>query len=80
MWDYGSGDGYSGTYTVNENQNMISCNGNCVYYDPNKKLFYEEFQGKRDYYEKCNSNEGKKSAMSKDLNNSNNSNEWKNAQ
>ncbi len=52
MTDEYSGDGYSGTYTINESQNMISCNGNCVHYDPNKKLFFEEFQGRRDYYHK----------------------------
>lgn len=60
MIDEDRGDGYSGTYTINESQNMISCNGNCVHFDPNKKLFYEEFQGERDYYHKYNSNEGEK--------------------
>lgn len=53
--DETTGDGYRGTYTINEDQNIISCKGNYIHFDPQKHLFYEEFKGKRDYYHRTNS-------------------------
>ncbi len=52
LFDEAAGDGYSGTYTLNESQNMISCKGNYISFDPDKKLFFEEYKGKREYYHK----------------------------
>lgn len=55
--DETTGDGYRGTYDINEIDNIISCNGNCVHFDPNKQLFYEIVPDewglkKRAYYHK----------------------------
>ena len=52
------GGGYSGTYIIDESSNIISCDGNCVHFDPNKQLFYERvddewgLKKKRVYYHK----------------------------
>lgn len=39
--DETTGEGYKGTYTISESDNIIYCDGNCVHFDPNKQLFYE---------------------------------------
>lgn len=53
----GLGTDYSGTYTINESQNIISCSGNCVKFDPDRQSFYETVPDewgfkKRVYYRK----------------------------
>lgn len=50
--DRGSGEGYSGTYEIDEDNNAITCKGNRIQFDPTKKAFYEQFNGRRDYYKK----------------------------
>ena len=59
MIDEDGGDGYSGTYTIDESECKIEWSegngvGGYVYFDPSKKLFYDEFQGKRSYFQKGN--------------------------
>jgi len=50
--DKSSGDGYSGTYEIDEDNDAITCKGNRIQFDPTKKAFYEQFNGRRDYYKK----------------------------
>ena len=53
--DQDSHTGYSGTYTIDESDNIISCKGNYVKFDPGRQMFYEEIPDewgfkKRFYY------------------------------
>lgn len=52
--DYGEVE-CNGHYTIDEDENTISCCRVYVCFDPSKKKFYEEYQGRRTYYYKQNS-------------------------